>query len=61
MPLQICFICSEVTPLSKTGGLADVSGALLTKRPRDTVSIDYTSQDGASQSATVTLASGPAQ
>jgi len=29
MPLQICFICSEVTPLSKTGGLADVSGALL--------------------------------
>jgi starch synthase len=28
MPLKVCFIASEVTPLSKTGGLADVSGAL---------------------------------
>lgn len=29
MPLRICFIASEVTPLAKTGGLADVSGALV--------------------------------
>lgn len=29
MPLRICFIASEVTPLSKTGGLADVTGALV--------------------------------
>lgn len=28
MPLNICLISSEVAPLSKTGGLADVSGAL---------------------------------
>jgi starch synthase len=28
MPLKVCFISSEVTPLSKTGGLADVAGAL---------------------------------
>jgi starch synthase len=28
MPLQICFVASEVTPLAKTGGLADVAGAL---------------------------------
>ena len=28
MPLRICFIASEVAPLAKTGGLADVSGAL---------------------------------
>ena len=28
MPLRICFIASEVTPLAKTGGLADVAGAL---------------------------------
>ena len=27
-PLQICFVASEVTPLAKTGGLADVSSAL---------------------------------
>jgi S1-C subfamily serine protease len=40
---------------------ADVSGALLSKRPGDTVLIALTSQDGASQTATVTLASGPAQ
>ena len=26
--LKVCFIASEVTPLSKTGGLADVAGAL---------------------------------
>ena len=26
--LKICFVASEVAPLSKTGGLADVSGAL---------------------------------
>jgi starch synthase len=29
MKLKACFISSEVTPLSKTGGLADVSGALV--------------------------------
>lgn len=29
MPLKVCFIASEVTPLSKTGGLADVAGALV--------------------------------
>lgn len=28
MPLRICFIASEVVPLAKTGGLADVAGAL---------------------------------
>src|SRR5262245_54553639 len=28
MSLRICFIASEVTPLAKTGGLADVAGAL---------------------------------
>ena len=28
MALRICFIASEVAPLAKTGGLADVSGAL---------------------------------
>lgn len=29
MPLRICFVTSEMTPYAKTGGLADVSGALL--------------------------------
>ncbi len=29
MPLRICFVTSEATPYAKTGGLADVSGALL--------------------------------
>ncbi|MDR2214683.1 MAG: glycogen synthase [Nevskiaceae bacterium] len=29
MPLRICFVASEVTPLAKTGGLADVAGALV--------------------------------
>lgn len=28
MPLRICFVSSEVAPLAKSGGLADVSGAL---------------------------------
>ncbi len=28
MPLRICFVASEVTPLAKTGGLADVAGVL---------------------------------
>jgi starch synthase len=28
MALRICFIASEIAPLAKTGGLADVSGAL---------------------------------
>jgi starch synthase len=28
MPLRICFIASEIAPLAKTGGLADVAGAL---------------------------------
>ncbi len=28
MPLNVCLIASEVAPLSKTGGLAEVSGAL---------------------------------
>ena len=28
MPLRICFIASEVAPLAKTGGLADVAGIL---------------------------------
>jgi hypothetical protein len=28
MPLCVCFIASEVAPLAKTGGLADVAGAL---------------------------------
>ncbi|MFM1887253.1 MAG: hypothetical protein RL026_2410 [Pseudomonadota bacterium] len=28
MPLRICFIASEVAPLAKAGGLADVAGAL---------------------------------
>lgn len=27
-PLKICFIASEIAPLAKTGGLADVAGAL---------------------------------
>jgi starch synthase len=27
-PLRICFIASEIAPLAKTGGLADVAGAL---------------------------------
>jgi starch synthase len=27
-PLNVCFIASEIAPLSKTGGLADVAGAL---------------------------------
>jgi starch synthase len=29
MPLRICFVTAELTPLAKTGGLADVSGALV--------------------------------
>jgi starch synthase len=29
MGLRICFVTAEMTPLAKTGGLADVSGALL--------------------------------
>jgi len=29
MPLRICFVTAEMAPLAKTGGLADVSGALL--------------------------------
>jgi starch synthase len=29
MPLRICFVTSETTPYAKTGGLADVCGALL--------------------------------
>lgn len=29
MPLPICFVSSEITPFAKTGGLADVSGALV--------------------------------
>lgn len=28
MPLKICFVASEVAPLAKTGGLADVAGML---------------------------------
>jgi len=28
MPLRICFVASEATPLAKTGGLADVAGAM---------------------------------
>lgn len=28
MPLQICFVASEIAPLAKTGGLADVAGVL---------------------------------
>jgi starch synthase len=28
MPLKICFVASEITPLAKTGGLADVAGVL---------------------------------
>lgn len=28
MPLRVCFLASEVAPLAKTGGLADVAGAL---------------------------------
>jgi starch synthase len=28
MPLNICFVTAEMTPFAKTGGLADVSGAL---------------------------------
>jgi len=28
MSLRVCFVCSEATPLAKTGGLADVSSAL---------------------------------
>lgn len=28
MPLKICFIASEIAPLAKTGGLADVAGVL---------------------------------
>src|SRR5690606_25596465 len=28
MPLRICFLASEAAPLAKTGGLADVAGAL---------------------------------
>ena len=27
-PLKICLACSELTPLAKTGGLADVAAAL---------------------------------
>ncbi|MCB0313193.1 MAG: glycogen/starch synthase, partial [Calditrichaeota bacterium] len=26
--LQVCFVASEIVPFAKTGGLADVSGAL---------------------------------
>ena len=29
MPLRICFVASEVAPLAKTGGLADVTSALI--------------------------------
>ncbi len=29
MPLTICFVASEIAPLAKTGGLADVTGALI--------------------------------
>ena len=29
MPLRICFVAAELTPLAKAGGLADVSGALV--------------------------------
>lgn len=28
MPLKICFVASEIAPLAKTGGLADVAGVL---------------------------------
>jgi starch synthase len=28
MPIRICLIASEAAPLAKTGGLADVAGAL---------------------------------
>lgn len=28
MPLRVCFVAAEVAPLAKTGGLADVAGAL---------------------------------
>jgi len=28
MPLRVCLLASEAAPLSKTGGLADVSSAL---------------------------------
>src|SRR4051794_415662 len=28
MPLRICFLAYEVAPLAKTGGLADVAGAV---------------------------------
>jgi len=28
MSLRVCFVCSEAAPFAKTGGLADVSGAL---------------------------------
>src|SRR5687767_4365104 len=28
MPLNICFVASEIAPLAKTGGLADVAGVL---------------------------------
>src|SRR5215831_9373470 len=28
MPIKICFVASEVAPLSKTGGLGDIAGAL---------------------------------
>ncbi len=29
MPLRICFVASEIAPFAKTGGLADVTGALI--------------------------------
>src|SRR4051812_11602674 len=28
MPMRICFVASEIAPLAKTGGLADVANAL---------------------------------
>jgi S1-C subfamily serine protease len=38
-----------------------LSSLLLTKHPGEQVSVTYTDQFGASQTATVTLASGPPQ
>jgi S1-C subfamily serine protease len=52
-----------ITAIDGTGisSPSDVSALILTEKPRATVTVTYTDQSGASQTATVTLGTGPAQ
>src|SRR5690348_10186057 len=67
-PLRICFTASEVAPLAKTGGLADVAGALprsLHRQGRDVrVFMPYYSSvalDGAQRTAVEEVQNVPVQ